>query len=93
MNNGLNFKFLMNSEYQTPPPHPDPHVFEFPDFFHQSAPISKEKHCLFRRENLVFCPATIILIKIAPIFDKLLKKLGYAIMGGVNGHRFMIIDT
>ena len=31
---------------------------------------------LFRRENIVFCPATIILIIIAPIFHKLLKKIG-----------------
>ena len=30
---------------------------------------------LFRRENIVFCPTRIILIKIAPIFHKLLKKL------------------
>ena len=31
---------------------------------------------LFRMENIVFCPATIILIIIAPIFHKLLKKIG-----------------
>ena len=29
---------------------------------------------LFRRENIVFCPATIILIIIAQIFHNLLKK-------------------
>ena len=31
---------------------------------------------LFRRENIVFCQTTIILIIIAQIFHKLLKKLG-----------------
>ena len=45
-----------------------PYLFEFTDFF-----ISLR---LFRRENIVLCPATIILIIIAPIFHKLLKKIG-----------------
>ena len=45
-----------------------PYLFKFTDFF-----ISLR---LFRRENIVFCPATIIFIIIAPIFDKLLKKIG-----------------
>ena len=45
-----------------------PYLFKFTDFF-----ISLR---LFRRENIVFCPATIILIIIAPIFHKLLKKIG-----------------
>ena len=45
-----------------------PYLFKFTDFF-----ISL---CLFRRENIVVCPATIILIIIAPIFHKLLKKIG-----------------
>ena len=44
---------------------------------------------LFRRENIVFCPATIILIIIAQIFHNLLKKNPG--VGGVNGHRFAII--
>ena len=57
-----------------------PYLFKFTDFF-----ISLR---LFRRENIVFCPATIVLIIIAPIFHKLLKKSG---VGGVNGHRFAII--
>ena len=43
-----------------------PYLFKFTDFF-----ISLR---LFRRENIVFCPATIILIIITPIFHKLLKK-------------------
>ena len=43
-----------------------PYLFKFTDFF-----ISLR---LFRRENIVFCPATINLIIIAPIFHKLLKK-------------------
>ena len=40
---------------------------KFSDFFTSTI--------LFRKENIVFCPATIILIIIAPIFHKLLKKL------------------
>ena len=42
------------------------YLFKFTDFF-----ISLR---LFRKENIVFCPAAIILIIIAPIFHKLLKK-------------------
>ena len=45
-----------------------PYLFKFTDFF-----ISLR---LFRRENIVFCPAAIILIILAPIFHKLLKKIG-----------------
>ena len=45
-----------------------PYLFKFTDFF-----ISLR---LIRRENIVFCPVTIILIIIAPIFHKLLKKIG-----------------
>ena len=45
-----------------------PYLFKFSDFFTSTR--------LFRKENIVFCPATIILIIIAPIFHKLLKKLG-----------------
>ena len=45
-----------------------PYLFKFTDFF-----ISLR---LFRRENIVFCLATIILIIIAPIFHKLLKNIG-----------------
>ena len=45
-----------------------PYLFKFTDFF-----ISLH---LFQRENIVFCPATIVLIIIAPIFHKLLKKIG-----------------
>ena len=59
-----------------------PYLFKFTDFF-----ISL---CLFRRESIVFCPATIILIIIALIFHKLLKKKK-SVVGGVNGHRFAII--
>ena len=43
-----------------------PYLFKFTDFF-----ISLR---LFRRENIVFGPA-IILIIIAPIFHKILKKI------------------
>ena len=43
-------------------------LFKFTDFF--------TSLLLFRMENIVFCPATIILIIIAPIFHKLLKKIG-----------------
>ena len=46
-----------------------PYLFKFTDFF-----ISLR---LFRRENIFFCPATIILIIIAPIFHKLFKKIGH----------------
>ena len=45
-----------------------PYLFKFTDFF--------TSLCLFRRENIVFCPATIILIIIGPIFHKLLEKIG-----------------
>ena len=45
-----------------------PYLFRFSDFFTSTR--------LFRKDNIVFCPATIILIIIAPIFHKLLKKLG-----------------
>ena len=45
-----------------------PYLFKFTEFC-----ISLR---LFRRENIVFCPATIILIIIAPIFHKILKKIG-----------------
>ena len=58
-----------------------PYLFKFSDFFTSLR--------LFRRENIVFCPATIFLIIIAPIFHKLLKKNSG--VGGVNGHRFAII--
>ena len=44
------------------------YLFKFTNFF-----ISLR---LFGRENIVFCPATIILIIIALIFHKLLKKIG-----------------
>ena len=57
-----------------------PYLIKFSDFFTSTR--------LFRKENIVFCPATIILIIIAPIFHKLLKNSG---VGGVNGHRFAII--
>ena len=57
-----------------------PYLFKFTDFF-----ISLR---LFRRENIVFGPATIILIIIAPIFTNYWKISG---VGGVNGHRFAII--
>ena len=43
-----------------------PYLFKFSDFFNSLR--------LFRKENIVYCPATIILIIIAPIFHKLLKK-------------------
>ena len=43
-----------------------PHLFKFPDFF-------TILH-LFRRKNISFCPATMILIIIAAIFHKLVKK-------------------
>ena len=43
-------------------------LFKFSDFFTRLR--------LFQKANIVFCPATIILIIIAPIFHKLLKKLG-----------------
>ena len=58
-----------------------PYFFKFSDFFTSTR--------LFRMENIVFCPATTILIIIAPIFHKLLKK--NSDVGGVNGHRFAII--
>ena len=45
-----------------------PYLFKFSDFFNSLR--------LFRKENIVYCPAMIILIIIAPIFHKLLKKLG-----------------
>ena len=45
-----------------------PYLFKFTNFF-----ISLR---LFRRENIVFCPPMITLIIIAPIFHKLLKKIG-----------------
>ena len=57
-----------------------PYLFKFTDFF-----ISLR---LFRRENIVFCPVTIILIIIEPIFQKLLRQSGVV---GVNDHRFAII--
>ena len=57
-----------------------PYLIKFSDFFTSTR--------LFRKENIVFCPATIILIIIAPIFHKLLKNSS---VGGVNGHRFAII--
>ena len=44
-----------------------PYLFKFSDIFTST--------CLFWKENIVFFPATIILILIAPIFHKLLKKL------------------
>ena len=43
-----------------------PYLFKFFDFF-----TSLRR---FLRENIVFCPTTIILIIIAPIFHNLLKK-------------------
>ena len=43
-----------------------PYLFKFTDFFIRLR--------LFRRENIVFCHAMIILIIIAPILHKLLKK-------------------
>ena len=43
-----------------------PLLFKFSDFFTSLR--------LFGRENIVFCPATIILIITAPIIHKLLKK-------------------
>ena len=57
-----------------------PYSIKFSDFFTSTR--------LFLKENIVFCPATIILIIIAPIFQKLLKNSG---VGGVNGHQFAII--
>ena len=45
-----------------------PYLFKFSDFFYSLR--------LFRKEIIVYCPATIILIIIALIFHKLLKKLG-----------------
>ena len=45
-----------------------PHLFKFSDFFNSMR--------LIRRENIVFCPTTIHLIIVSPIFHKLLKKLG-----------------
>ena len=45
-----------------------PYLFKFTYFF-----ISLR---FFRRENIVFCPAMISLIIIAPIFHKFLKKIG-----------------
>ena len=57
-----------------------PYLIKFSVFFTSTS--------LFRKENIVFCPATIILIIIAPIFQKLLKNSG---VDGVNGHRFAII--
>ena len=45
-----------------------PYLFKFSDFF----PSLR----LFRRDNIVFCPATIILIIISPIFQIIEKKLG-----------------
>ena len=44
------------------------YLFKFSDFFTSLR--------LFRRENIVFCIATIILIIKAQIFHKKLKKLG-----------------
>ena len=44
-----------------------PYLIKFSVFFTSTR--------LFQKENIVFCPATIILIIIAPIFHKLLKKL------------------
>ena len=55
---------------------------------YSNSPIFFTSLRLFRKENIVFCPATIIMIIIAPIFHKLLKNSG---VGGVNGHRFAII--
>ena len=43
-----------------------PYLIKFADFFTGT--------CLFRKENFVFCPTTIILNIIASIFHKLLKK-------------------
>ena len=45
-----------------------PYLFKFSDFFTSLR--------LFRRKNIVFCPATIFFYFNAPIFYKLLKKLG-----------------
>ena len=45
-----------------------PYLIKFSDFFTSTR--------LFRKENIVFCPPTIILIIIAPIFHKLLKNSG-----------------
>ena len=45
-----------------------PYLFKFTDFF-----INLR---LFCREDIVFCPATISLIIIAPIFHNFLKKIG-----------------
>ena len=58
-----------------------PYLFKFTDFF-----ISLR---LFRRETIVFIPATIILIIIAQIFSQIIEKKSG--VGGVNGHRFAII--
>ena len=43
---------------------------------YSNSPISSSVCAYFERENIVFCPTTIILIIIAPIFHKLLKKIG-----------------
>ena len=45
-----------------------PYLINFTDFFIRLR--------LFRKENIVFCSATIILIIISPIFHKLLRKIG-----------------
>ena len=72
----VNFNFTGNGKMMKN----GPYLIKFSDFFTSTR--------LFRKENIVFCPPTIILIIIAPIFHKLLKNSG---VGGVNGHRFAII--